>query len=543
MLPSHLQHMLFQTPTQYPMSDLTSLYDGTIAPAACAASSIPYPSLYGAEFLSLETNLISNYSENVHSSFYSNHGSVNITNASFCNVTVSYTHPGRNDKINVQVWLPADSWNGRLQMVGGGGWQAGLSYFSLMAMTAAMGEGYSTVSTDAGLGSDATPVNWGLLSPGNVNLNLLQDLASVSLNDAAVIAKSITNSFYGQPPKYSYFSGCSQGGRQGLMLAQKYPEAFDGIAASAPANNWNSLLMTIAWPQFLMDSLKEYPPSCEFDAITTAAVEACDGKDGLVDGIVSDDRCVFDPMTLVGKTINCTNFGTERQISPTAATIVQSIWSGPKTRNNTSIWFGPNRDSSFSAGLYTPAMISNDCSSNGTCSRQPLELSEDWIKLFVLKNASADLSTMTHEQFDRVAHASFQEYHSMLDTNDPDLSRFRDRGGKMVGYHGMADAIIPVRGSEYYYDTVAAMDSNVHDYYRLFLAPGIAHCFGGAGAYPDTTFDAMRKWVEEGTTPDTLDATIQDTTPAVKRPLCPYPKRQVYRGISNSATSDQFECW
>lgn len=281
--------------------------------------------LYGAEFLSLEANLVTNYSQYVHVGYYSNHGAVNVTDANFCNVTLSYTHPGENDTVNIQVWLPTDTWNGRLQAVGGGGWQAGLYLPSLMGMAAAIGEGYSAISTDAGLGSAVTPTSWGLLSPGNVNLYLLQDLASVSLNDAAVIGKSISNSFYGQPPKYSYFTGCSQGGRQSLTLAQRYPDAFDGIAASSPAINWNEFFMEDLWPLFVMDTLGEYPPSCEVDAITSAAVQACDGNDGVIDGIISDpNTCNFDPMSMVGTTINCTNFGVDRQVSLAAATIVQA---------------------------------------------------------------------------------------------------------------------------------------------------------------------------------------------------------------------------
>jgi len=306
------------------------LFHGSVSPFACSAAAVPYPTLPGAEFLSLEADLVANYSRNIAIGMYVNHGPVNVTNVSLCNITVSYTHPGESDTVNVQVWLPTDTWNGRLQAIGGAGWQAGLHYAGLMGMAASVGEGYATVSTDAGLGSEVTPANWGLLGEGKPNLNLLRNLASVSLNDGAVIAKSVTTRFYGEPPKYSYFTGCSQGGRQGLMLAQRYPDAFDGIAAAAPAINWNSMAMQDLYPSFLMDLLGEYPPSCEFDALTTAAIEACDGNDGIVDGIITDgEACNFDPMSMVGTTINCTNFGTERQISSAAAIVIQGAASPP----------------------------------------------------------------------------------------------------------------------------------------------------------------------------------------------------------------------
>lgn len=286
---------------------------------------IPYPDLSGAQFLSLAANLVANLSTNIHSGFYTNHGGVNVTNTSFCNVTVTYTHPGQNDTINVQVWLPQDTWNGRMQHIGGAGWQAGLHYAGLQGMTAAVGEGYATLGTDAGLGSDVTPVNWALMSPGNVNLNLLQDLFSTSLFDASVIGKSIVNSYYGQGPKYSYFSGCSQGGRQGLMLAQQYPDAYDGIAASAPAINWNEMIMGDYFPTLLMNEEREFPAPCELNAMTAAAISACDAADGVVDGVITDPAvCNFDPWVLVGTPINCTDSPYITNISSTAARIAQA---------------------------------------------------------------------------------------------------------------------------------------------------------------------------------------------------------------------------
>lgn len=174
------------------------------------------------------------------------------------------------------------------------------------------------------------PVNWGLLSEGNVNLYLLQDLTSTTLNDAAVIAKSAIDSFYKTPPKYSYYTGCSQGGRQGFQLAQRYPDAYDGIAASAPAINWNQFVMQGMWGMFVMDQLGEYPPACEINAITSAALKACDGADGIEDGMVSDtDSCGFDPATVVGSTVNCTELSSERKVSAAAAEIVRRVVSDP----------------------------------------------------------------------------------------------------------------------------------------------------------------------------------------------------------------------
>ncbi|KAM5352938.1 hypothetical protein ACJ41O_005660 [Fusarium nematophilum] len=509
---------------------IPSLFQGSVSPSACSSSAIPFPALDGAHFLSIDTLLVTNHTSNVHSGLYTNHGAVKVDNVSFCNVTLSYTHTGEDDTVNVQVWLPIDTWNGRLQAIGGAGWQAGLHYAGQMGMAASVAEGYATVSTDAGLGSETTPENWGLIEEGRPNLNLLRNLASVSLNDAAVIAKSVTESFYGEPPRYSYFSGCSQGGRQGLMLAQRYPDAFDGIAASAPAINWNSMVIQGLYPLFVMDLIGEYPPSCEIDALTAAAVEACDGDDGIEDGIISDGRaCTFDPMSMVGKTIDCDNFNATRQISEAAAKVVQAAWSGAKRANGSSIWFGPYKDSVLTGSATDVPLIPTTCSNNGTCTRGTLSLFDDWIRLFVLKNSSATVAGVTQEEFDSIFDASVAQYSAIIDTNDPDLSAFRNRGGKMISYHGMADSIIPARGSEHYYERVMAMDPDVQSYYRLFLAPGLNHCFGGPGPYPDTTFDALREWVEEGVAPKTLQAKSVGTDPIIERPLCPYPSKQVHQ--------------
>jgi feruloyl esterase len=313
--------------TGTPAVMITSLFNGTISPSACSAGTFSLPVLPAVEFLSLEANLVENLTQNVPLGAYPNHGAVNVTGTAFCNISTVYTHLGENDSVNVQVWLPTVTWNGRLQGIGGSGWSAGLPATALPGMAAAISEGYATYATDAGLGLLAdtlTPESWALPEEGKPNMRLLQNLASDSLYEGAVIAKNFTAAFYAQPAKYSYFSGCSQGGRQGMMLAQRYPDVFDGIAAAAPGINWNPLVVGGTYPDFLMGLYDAYPPSCEVAALTAAAIDACDGLDGFVDGVISDpDACDFDPVNLVGTTIECPGFGTERRVSLEAATIVQ----------------------------------------------------------------------------------------------------------------------------------------------------------------------------------------------------------------------------
>lgn len=150
---------------------------------ACSPATFSTPSVFGTEIISVHAALVTNYSISVHEWYRFTQPSTQLRNATFCNITVSYTHPGQNDNVLVEAWLPVDDWNGRFQAVGGGGWVAGRFSLSHSAMYGALADGYATITTDAGLGSafDASP--WALLSPGNVNLHLLQNLASVSLND------------------------------------------------------------------------------------------------------------------------------------------------------------------------------------------------------------------------------------------------------------------------------------------------------------------------------------------------------------------------
>lgn len=158
--------------------------------SACAASAIPYPTVFGAEILGLSANLVQNYSKEVSDQYYYNHPSISVKGIDYCNVTVTYTHPGQDDRINVETWLPMNAWNGRLQAVGGGGWIAGRFFLSYTAMAGALAEGYVATTTDGGLGASYVPDPWALESPGNVDLYALQNLASASLNDQVCRHKS-----------------------------------------------------------------------------------------------------------------------------------------------------------------------------------------------------------------------------------------------------------------------------------------------------------------------------------------------------------------
>ncbi|RWA09265.1 hypothetical protein EKO27_g5839 [Xylaria grammica] len=481
--------------------------------SSCTPATFDLSGISGLEVLHLDAALVTNFSASVPAALRYTQPGVELSNATFCNITVSYTHPGQNDNIYAEAWLPADNWNSRLQAVGGGGFAAGRFYLSYGAMAGALADGYATITTDAGLGDAIEPSPWALLSVGNVNLYNLQNLGSASLADGAFIAKSLIKSFYGKGPDFSYWNGCSQGGRQGLMLAQRYPTLYDGIAAGAPAIHWNRLTASIQWPQQFMSILGSYPYGCEIDAINAAAISACDGLDGVVDGIIAEvDTCLatFDPFQLVGRSINCTEAGGAIPISTTAAAVINATWSGVSTASGKQTWYGLNPGANIATIAEVSSGVAATNCTSGVCVGVPQFLSDPWFRLFVAKDPDFNLYSITHAQFDSLVHRSQQLYESLLDTDDPDLSDFRSAGGKLLSFHGLADEIIPAKGTTHYYDAVASETPEIDDFYRHFEVPGLGHCYGGPSRVPTNLFSQLRAWVENGTAPTQTSVQVTD---------------------------------
>ncbi|KAF1359877.1 putative feruloyl esterase [Lizonia empirigonia] len=445
-----------------------------------------------------------------------NHGPLPDVSIDFCNVTLTHTHPGNNDTLHTQIWLPLNptKWNKRMQMAGGGGWSAGFQQ-AFSGMYGAITEGYATSTVDGGVHVEnaGSPAAWALKSPGNVDYEALQNFAFKGLVDGALATKSIIESYYGHAPDYSYWSGCSQGGRQGYMFAERFPDMFDGIAAAAPAINWNQFFVGSTYPQQVLYELKpdKFPHTCEYEALTQSAIAACDGNDGVFDGLISDpDRCYFNPRTLIGSPTNCSVPGGPSVISETAAPYSYS----------------PEADLAGFRGI-----LHNDCSNNGTCVPLRLPIFTDWIKYFIKKNPDYDVNTMTREEWVSAFHAGRREYTSIIGTDYPDLSEFRASGGKLLTYHGLADELIPHGGTRDYFEKIAVSDPNVRDFYRYFEAPGATHCYQGKGGVPGGAFAALVDWVEHG---------------AADReyPLCVYPKKAVFKGDAHASsyTAEEFDC-
>ncbi len=249
----------------------------------------------------------------------------------WCDLKVVVTHPGVNDTVNIKVSLPQDpkNWNGRFQATGGSAYSAGdVSDLSVPLISAVKG-GYVGAATDAGVksGQDAS---WGLTADGEVNTGLLTNFASRSVHDMAVIGKDVTAKFYQRAASYSYFTGCSTGGRQGYAEAQDYPTDFQGILANAPAIDWNRFEIATLWSQAVFNEEKVAPTECELDAFNTAAVAACDPLDGVKDGVIDNPQnCKWDARRLIGTKVLCD--GNELTISKALAEAVNKLWAGPTT--------------------------------------------------------------------------------------------------------------------------------------------------------------------------------------------------------------------
>jgi Tannase and feruloyl esterase len=491
----------------------------------------------------------------------------------FCRVQITVT-----PAINIEVWLPPlANWNHRFQAEGGGGYAGVISYSALaMAVTGDVVTGqFATASTDTGHPATGTADGQGgangaqagggfALNPADDTLNdgLIIDFASRSLHEMTVKAKAVIAAYYGQEQNYSYWNGCSTGGRQGWMEAQMFPEDYDGILAGAPAFNWDRFIPAELWPEVVMNLDVGAPvQQTKLTAVTAAAVKACDGLDGVIDGVINDPRqCHFDPHVLV-----CGRHGapTDRTcLASQEADAVQQIWRGARGTHGEFLWYGLEPGASFS-GLASSSSATPPVA-------QPFPIALDHWRLWIKQDPSFDWQTLTTASFETGFRQSQAKFHAVIGTDDPNLSRFRAHGGKIITYHGWSDQLIFPRGSiDYFNRVVAANDGlkRVQEFDRLFMVSGMNHCAGGAGAVNfgqsgvipvslDPEHDAilaLRRWVEEGVAPKMLIATTDQplathaagnpTQPAeFTRPLCPYPKEAHYKGGGDPNDAANFIC-
>ncbi|GKZ36039.1 hypothetical protein AbraIFM66950_006913 [Aspergillus brasiliensis] len=504
--------------------------------------SLTLPHIPGVDIISMTRQEVHNYSIAASPP----HNLQDAHNLDFCDVSVTLTHPGENDTVTVSVWLPLTNWNGRFQATGGGGLAAGIIG---LGPARPVSQGYATAATDAGLTLNGTsnPQTgaWALRPDGTINTALVLNFAHRSIYDMATIGKILTERFYGSPPKYSYWNGCSTGGRQGYFAAAKYPTLFDGVLAGAPALHFPHLIGYMSWPPVLMLQ-SAAPPQCIFDTFRKAIIDKCDPLDGATDGLISDYNprsCTFDPETLIGQTVPCPEMGSDSPVTITShhTTLVKQILQGPDLPDSQNLWQGLPPGASFRGTANTA--VTNE----STIRPVPFFPIIGWIKNFVFRDPNYDVFDMTLDDFNTAYRITLDRYNDILGSDGLDLSEFRRAGGKLLTWHGLADELIPASWTTAFWDGVnkstIGADVSVDEFYRLFLAPGLGHCSAGDGPKPVDPLGALVRWVEEGSPPDRLSAVaVNAEGKEVTRELCRYPATLVYDGRGDVSDAGSFSC-
>ena len=449
-------------------------------------------------------------------------------NPALCRVAAITTHPPAGDKVRIWVAIPLSNWNGRFMGNGGGGFSGG----NAGAVNGPAAQGYAAGATDTG--HEGGSGSFALDARGRLNWQLIRDNAHLGIHEMTVTGKALTQAVYGVAPRYSYFNGCSTGGRQGLMEAQRYPQDYDGILSGAPAINWNRFHIQHLWGPVVMNAADNPVAPCKLSSATAAAIAACDTIDGVKDGVIEDPkRCRYDPKALIG-----TSAGECGPFTEGDADVIRKLWEGPRREDGTFLWYGLPRGADLNA-LWT---------SRGTPLRPvPFGISMDWFRYFLTQDPKFDGNTVTPAGYERFWDQSVEQYGIVFGTDNPDLTAFRDRGGKAVVWHGWADQLISAEGTIDYFTRVQQQMGgarNTGEFIRVFMAPGVAHCGGGVGPAPANPMDALLAWVEEGRAPDTIPAMRRDQSGAVtrSRPLCAYPLVAKYKGSGSTDQATSFTC-
>ncbi|MGH9645502.1 MAG: tannase/feruloyl esterase family alpha/beta hydrolase [Bryobacteraceae bacterium] len=433
----------------------------------------------------------------------------------FCRVAATLT-PVSDSEIKIEVWLPETGWNGNLQSVGNGAWAGTISY---PAMATALTAGYATASTDTGHtgGNPATFV------PGHPEKVI--DFSYRAVHEMTVAAKAIIAGRYGTNPKYSYWNGCSTGGRQALTEAQRYAADYDGIIAGAAAIYTTHLQGAQVWSaEVVHKDEASYIPPAKYAVLHAAVLEACDALDGVKDGVLENPtKCHFDPQTLLCKGADAASCLTEPQVDA-----ARRIYAGPVNSRGKSLFPG-----------LEPGSESGWATLSGA---KPMALADETYKFLVFKDANWNYLT-----FDagRDIATGDKTAGAVMNSIDPNLKPLFSRGGKVLMYHGWADPGIAPRNSVNYYESVIEKlgKAAVSNSMRLFMVPGMGHCAGGDGTSTFNMMAAISNWVEQGKAPDRIEASrVRGGKTDRTRPLCPFPQMAVYNGSGSTDESANYSC-
>lgn len=467
-------------------------------------------------------------------------------------VVKAVARPTSDSEIKFEVWLPETGWNGRYQQAGNGGWAGAIPIASLAA---AVQRGFAAAGTDDGHEAGALGgAAWAVGHPEK-----LIDFGHRAVHETALNAKAIIRAFYGKDATRNYFFGCSDGGREALMEAQRYPEDFDGIIAGAPAYDWSHHFTGFIWNEqaLLKDAASTIPPA-KLPVIQKAVLSSCDALDGVTDGLMEDPRvCRFNPSLLTCQGAD----GPDCLTAPQVAAL-KKIYEGPKNpRTGKQIYPGYSPGTEAAPGSWTGWIVM-------AAADKAIQFyfGNSFFGQAVFEDPKWDFRTLN---FDSDVELADRKAGIHLNSANPDLRSFRAHGGKMITYHGWGDAAIAPLSSIEYYESVRAFLARypdarnsgspaVEDFYRLFMVPGMGHCgsgygpnsFGNVGkpAALDPEHDvltALQRWVEEGVAPERLIGTgkvVGDPSKMLTRPLCPYPQVAQYKGTGDPNDAASFSC-
>jgi feruloyl esterase len=458
----------------------------------------------------------------------------------------SFTAPGVNNALEVpalcrvagtvspaiqfEVWLPeGEGWNGRFQAVGGGGLAGIISY---PAMAEAVRSGYASASTDTGHRS--TDSTWLADRQRQV------DYGYRAIHEMTVKAKAVIDAHYGSAPEYSYFNGCSTGGRQGLMEAQRFPGDYDGIVSGAPVNDFTHLHIGQLWTAHA--TLKQPGAVLTRDdltAVSEAVLAQCDADDGVEDGVLTDPRtCSFDPRSL-----QCSSGQRDACLSTPQIDALEMIYAGASNPRTGAPTYPGLEPGSEGPQPRNPgwALIMNG--------ETPFAIDQAVIGGMAFEDPDWDWRTF---DFDRDVAAVDGKLYGVLNAINPDLRDFKNAGGKLIIYHGWNDpGVMPQRTIDFHEQIVdfaakaTGGDGRAYtdEYLRLYMMPGMGHCRGGTGPDQADFMSAIARWVEQDEAPASITASqVEDGETTMTRPLCPHPQVARYRGRGDTDLAQSFEC-
>lgn len=458
----------------------------------------------------------------------------------FCRVTAN-AKPSSDSDIKIEVWMPASGWNGKFRGQGNGGF-AGEIYYRDLAL--AVSQGYASAATDTGHAANGTDAAWALGHPEKI-----VDFAYRAIHEMTVVAKATVKAFYGDAPQHAYFANCSNGGRQALMEAQRYPEDYDGILAGAPANYWTHLLSSALYDaQTTTLDAASYIPASKIPTIAKAVNEACDALDGVKDGVLTDPRlCHFDPAALLCKAADSDSCLTQPQV-----TSLKKMYEGAHDSKGKEIFPGFLPGGEDGGGGWS-LWIAGRAPGQGLL----FAFGGGYFSDMVYDKADWDYKKAN---LDEAVAASDKKFANVFNATEANLKPFESHGGKLIIYHGWNDAAISALNSINYYEAVRTKmgKQEADSFLRLFMVPGMQHCGGGPGtdvfgqtglSTPNDSqhnmYLALEQWVEKGAAPTSVIATKQpgEGSPVkVSRPLCAYPQVAHYKGAGDTNDAANFVC-